>query len=184
MTFISATQPYTTELGIRRGSYISLQCIKTTLIWAWFPWIYQIKAIQMPEHQRTAWDGLSVVKPQGHDLGGECWTTHTKAPSEPEHKHGASRELGPELLQEHNMAKEKQQPGLWGRTTTLQCCTLTQFSEVTLNWLWNGQNFQWRADNADAEFAWVHWTPLENTLCQPVCYYPEWESSSCLCTEG
>lgn len=86
----------------------------------------------MPEHQRTAWDALSLVKPQGQDLGGERWTTHTKAASELEHKHGASG-AGTKLLQEHNMAKEKQQPGLEGRTITLQCCTLTQFSEVTLD---------------------------------------------------
>lgn len=87
----------------------------------------------MPEQQQTAWDALRLVKHQGHDLGGECCTTHTKASSELGHKRGANRELEPDLLQEHNMAKEKQQPGLWGQTITLQCCTLTQLSEVTLD---------------------------------------------------
>lgn len=89
--------------------------------------------MQMPEHQRTAWNAQSLVKPQGHDLGGESWTTHTKAPSELEHKHGPRTEVGPELLQEHNMPKEKQQPGLLGHKITLQCCTLTESSEITLD---------------------------------------------------
>lgn len=86
----------------------------------------------MPEHQQTAWDALRLVKAQGHDLGGEYWTTHTKAPSELEHKCGANRNWDQISSRSITWQKKSSSQAYGGHTITLQCCTLTQFSEVTL----------------------------------------------------
>lgn len=86
----------------------------------------------MPEHQRTVLDELSLVKPQCHGLGGECQTTHTKAPAALDHKHGTGEEPGPKLLHEHNTTKEKQQPGSRGLAIILQRFTLIHPSGMTL----------------------------------------------------
>jgi len=75
---------------------------------------------------------LSLVKPHGRGLGGERWTTRTKAPATAGHKHSTGEELGPKLLRKHNTTKEKQQPGSCGLAIIFHCFTLTRSSGTTL----------------------------------------------------